>query len=436
MNKLKSIVYLQRLLYGWVFISCFLLQNVYASDNVVIQQITLDSSFGHYIKTVSDIQTPFFLDTKGHVWACEMPLIFEEPLQIPVLKDIVHIAPFIAVDSKGDVYTWGFKIKLLVPEEVDAAFDHEVSMSYSPAKKVEGLKDIVYVAYNAGHFAAIDKAGKIYHWYALNESEQIIINGKADYPQDYVKWRNSIHWDGINTMDYSTMRVIESDKEAVKVAINYRGVLALNKDGSVYGWGISSSGQEIVSNEPLSNDVTFYVDAALHVTDIALNPFHTAFISDGKAHFYGGCDLGGRDIRNGKPWTPGVLMDHVIPLENLKSFYLTNNDNEQPDTFIDVNGYAWKATPPQPSGVTVKERNLCDFWASHRKDFSKGLYETLSDEPPYKAFKEKQFEQANESCLLDKNGEVWCIDCPYNYGNFPCNRMTFQKADFNHNLIK
>jgi hypothetical protein len=429
MNKLKSIGYLQKLLYGWVLICFFLLQNVYASENVVIQQLTLDKSFGRYIKTVSDIRTPFFLDTKGHVWAYQKPLIHEEPIQLPDLNNIVHIAPFIAVDRKGDVYTWGFKIKLLVPEEVDAAFDEEVAMFYSPAKKVEGLKDIVYVAYNAGHFAAIDKTGKIYHWYALNESERTMIDGKVDYPKDYVKWRHNVHWDGINAMDYSSMYVIDSDKEAIKIAINYRGVLALNKDGSVYGWGISISGQEIISNEPLSNDVIFYVDASLHVTDIALNPFHTAFISDGKAHFYGGCDLGGRDIGNGKPWTPGVLMDHVIPQANLKSLYLTNNDNVDYDVLLDTHGSVWHVTAPTPPSVKQKERSLCDYNLQPR--------DRPYEKPPYNFFEETHFKQANECCVLDQNGSVWHIGHELNVTNYHFTTKTvLRKADFHHNLTK
>ena len=357
MNKLKPIGYIfHGLLYGLIFICLSFLQNAYATENITIEQITVDRS-----------DTPFFLDNKGNVWAYQKPLINEKLIQLSGLKNIVHLAPYVAVDRDGYVYTWGYS----VTGDKRNGFKNSIFVDYTPSIKVDGLKNIIYVAYNAGHFAAIDQFGHIFHWYASARTQE-----QNRYSSSFA-WQ-LINWDGTNEMDYSTMRMIASDKEAIKIVINFRGILALNKDGSVYGWGISPTGQEIVSNEPLSDKVDFNISESYKVTDISLNQYHSAFISEGKAHFYGGCDLGGKDYNN-RLWSGGAVMDYVMPLEHLKSLSLSVDDNKIEDVFLDEDGRLWKMFAPPPININPKDNRLCGFGHHLYNTLHKVLYRGIDN---------------------------------------------------------
>ncbi|MDD5372796.1 MAG: hypothetical protein PHO62_05160 [Sulfurimonas sp.] len=365
---------------GIIFIGIVSIQPISASDGIKIQQIAKGTDM------------PFLLDNHGHVWASNK-LLNGKFIQLPNLNNIVQLAPYAAVDRDGHVYIWGFSTGGGGPELED------IPVKYTKPKKVKELEQISYVTSNAGHFAAIDKSGHIFHWYGF--TGKFLNNNKMPLT-DYTIWRNGMS--STYDIDYPTMRAVHSDKKAIKIAINWRGILALNEDGSVYGWGISPTGQEIVSNDPISNKVEFNISESYHVTDIALNQYHTAFVSEGKIHFYGGCDLGGKNA-NRHPWSAGAIVDYIMPLEHIKNIDLVHNDNSYiEDIALGKDGSVWLMIPPPPPNLKPKDGYFCD--ASYR------IYVEFRDIPPYKKIDivSVKIKQVVPSYVLAEDGTVWSVN--------------------------
>ena len=75
----------------------FLVRSAYASNIVQIAMATQD--------------IPFLLDDEGYVWAFQKPMSYEGLIKLPILNHIKNIAPYIAVDTNGNVFTWGLNFQ-------------------------------------------------------------------------------------------------------------------------------------------------------------------------------------------------------------------------------------------------------------------------------------------------------------------------------------
>jgi len=221
----------------------------------------------HALESINYIQTSlgtsYAIDKEGTIWTWGSGInagtgdnfthISPLPLITPTAS-FKTIAPGAgiytsAVTQEGLVYSWG----------VDDPSRRKTS---SPVQ-VQGLKDIVASATGSEHFLALDKDGQVWGW-GSNSAGQLDntkvtttptyttptplpgLNGVKtvstydNYSVALKKDGTLWGWGSINESSTSSPTLLTGRQHIVSVTMNYREVIAVNTEGQVLDWDLSS----------------------------------------------------------------------------------------------------------------------------------------------------------------------------------------------------
>ena len=150
-----------------------------------------------------------------YVWANNDPTgeTSKHPVLLSGLERIVDIAPGIALDADGHVWTWGYN-------NSGQLGDGTTTNRSTPAM-VEGLEYVVAIDGSDNNRAAVTKDGSLYIWGSNN-------GGQLGTSPD-----NSAH---------STPVLMESISNVKSVRLTASSVLVLLTDGTVWSWGENDYG--------------------------------------------------------------------------------------------------------------------------------------------------------------------------------------------------
>ena len=258
---------------------------------------------------------PFLLDDRGHVWAFQKPLSFEGLMRLPNLRNIKQIAPYIALDKDGRVFTWSLDktTEMTGPDDVNAA--------YTMPAMVKGLSSITRVAYESNRFVVVKEDKTIIEWVAIPAKV------------------------GFGTAGYGNFRTIHEREGIRAIGLSTSGTVALFKDGVVLGWGLSQTGQ--TRKDAAEQRISFPVPSS--VLSVYLNNFHTAILTEsGPVILWGGCDLDGHDFNRQNTGPFGVVTGVEGPVADVVTVAMSGNDNVWPDVFLKRDGSVWAAFAPLP----------------------------------------------------------------------------------------
>jgi len=278
---------------------------------------------------------PFLLDNYGNVWAFKDLLTeWEDPIRLKNLRNIIKLAPYIAVDKDGQVFTWALNDKKSNLPVLDE--EGKTKAVYTIPKRVKGIKNATHIAYSDYHFVVVQDDRDIVEWNAIPSQNKF----------------------GLQT--YTPIRKVYSREGVKKIAITGSSIIALYNDGKILGWGLSPTGQ--TRKDAAGKQISFDVANAV---DVYLNKFHTVVLTkDGKVIYFGGCDLDGEDF-NGKPAPHWGEVKGVIGLvTDVVAVAMQDNDNWFPDVFLKKDGSVCEAYAPVPLGI---KDNDCGFMAAISK---------------------------------------------------------------------
>jgi alpha-tubulin suppressor-like RCC1 family protein len=339
---------------------------------------------------VDELGILFALDDEGHVWGARNVECSCDYIKLPNLENIKTIEPYIAVDSKGTVFTWSID-----DSKVDTVEGGISQVGFSMPKRVENLQDVTMVAHSMGQFFAVIKNQEIVRWVERRKERGFGIDG-------YGAIQKVISRDGVKGISVApgnlTRFVTESEPY---------WMVTLFEDGIVMGWGVTSSGQisEAADNQP----VTLAISKG--ATGIAMNAFHTVILTaDGRTQFWGGCDMFGRDFNGGHPWKYGNVFGVDGYVSDVVQMALAQDintgtggwgdDNNIQDVFIKRDGTVWGAYAPIPEAVPLPAYACSRY--SKQSDYRVSKQLSVS-----KAAAKQVATSKGVVFMLDSDGKLW-----------------------------
>ena len=292
----------------------------------------------------------FMLDDAGHVWGFRDPFINDmtELVQIRGLEHIKKIAPYMALDDQGQVYTWD-----LVDEQWKE--DALKRTNYTQAKvlpSINGATDIAHCIYKGANGYAVVNGNRIVTWDETFASDP----------------------SGNTVTKYGAIKEIYSGKNVLRLA-SWEGqgrilpkvtLVSLLEDGTVLGWGVNEFGQETFAGGERVELGKFP-----NAVDIAMNDRYTMVLTkEGGVLYWGGCDHHGFN-NNGKPWEWGHIKEKQGAINGVQSFAISVVGPSVFDAFLKSDGTVWLSRPPIPEDAPPdqcgryfadpSERNFFDY---------------------------------------------------------------------------
>lgn len=281
------------------------------------------------------VGVPFLLDDHGHVWAFKEPLSLKNPFRVPNLNNIKKLAPYIALNADGQIFTWSLKNSSHVTGP-----DVEINADYTIPTQVEdlsGITDVIYTGGEAtdGRFVVVKGGNQILSWtiHAAKAPPAIGVDG------------------------YGPKQVLYTGKKIKSIDATSAGIIVLFEDDTVLGLGLSETGQPRKD----AQEKQVFFGAPQPVTAVYLTTFHTIILSaDGRARFWGGCDIDGFGQSVGSKSVPAAKIGGVAGVEsvidNVKEVFPAINDNHTPDLFLKKDGSLWADFAPRPDKI---ENSFC-----------------------------------------------------------------------------
>ena len=351
--------------------------------------------------TVDEMGTPFFLDDEGHVWGYK----FLDLIKLPNLEHIKQIAPYIAVDDEGHVFTWAINDK-----EAKWLDEETLVFGYTPPKRVGELKGVTIVAHSWNHYFAVIDNQEIVRWSIVHKKRGIGV-------ENYGPIKKVISHPGIKAIAAApgtTKRIVSEPAPF--------GLVALFDDGTVMGWGISATGQVVKE----ANTPSVLLTKSPGATGIAMNTFHTVVLTaQGVPLFWGSCDLEGRGIGINQTlgqqnWTWGSVRAVAGYVNDVKVMALAQDfnewgiggwgdDNHNYDVFIKRDGTVWLAYAPVPESAQ-------DYQCG--QDRSQNDYRKAVQVPAGKAAAIQVAKGKGSIYMLDEEHKLWETDSNNVAGQF------------------
>jgi alpha-tubulin suppressor-like RCC1 family protein len=380
----------------WVIVSWLILLTTAQAANIV--QIAMDEK-----------NVPFFLDNNGHVWALNNIGDYLHLVKLPNLEHIKMIAPYIAVDSNGSVFTWSID-----DLKIDTDQGNLVVLGYTTPKKFGNISRVTSVAYSARHFVTVVDSSEILDWIEIPSGIRDNYGTKSYGPVRRISTQG-----GIKAIAAATKGETVPTGRLAFNKYSY-GLVALFDDGTVMGWGITPTGQ--VSNDGISTDaVTPSVLLAKFpdATGLAMNERRTIILqSNGKPLFWGECEVVEKDQNDNLIPKSGV---HSVEgsMTDVIGITISRNDDMFPDMFIKHDGTLWSERAPVPTSFS--------YQAACSKIPSNQYFLKHEQVPFYDVHPSVLQVVTNESftIALDENHELWVQET-----NCSCDRK-FHKVKTN-----
>jgi hypothetical protein len=276
---------------------------------------------------------PFVLDDRGHVWGFRKPLEFGEPVKLPNLEHIKKIAPYIAVDADGRVFTWSIN-----DAEVEMIEDRIDKVGYTAPQRFGDLQGVTLVAYSIRHFVAVIDNRDIVGWVGIPPPM-----GVGFGIDGYGPIRKVISRKGVKAIAATTGGKMIPVAGGIPYLKEFFGLAALFDDGAVMGWGITPTGGVAEQADTQGVLLTKVSDA----TALAMSGKYTVILAaNGTPHFWDECG-------EGFTKTPEGLLLPLSGVDGTKG-YLTDVTgmaltlNGAGAAFIKRDGTVWFALYPLP----------------------------------------------------------------------------------------
>lgn len=294
----------------------------------------------HIIEIASDEAGVLFaLDNEGYVWGARDVSNTSKFVKLPNLKNIKTIAPYIAIDVDGYVYTWAID-----HDEVETIEGILLEVGFTTPRKIKGISNATKVAHvTGGSFFAVINDTKIVKWLdILNDFQR-----EGETVEEVIETLYSRQ--GVKAIAATSDWLARPGRDN---PVRF-GLIALYEDGEVMGWGISKTGQ--ISSTPTNE--TVHLTSSPGASAVAISPFHVAVINKGIPKFWGGCDLhGGRLTGGSLPWEWGRLVGTAGYLTDVESVALAiDGDNSSLSAYLKLDGSVWLAFSPIPNDAPPHE---------------------------------------------------------------------------------
>ncbi|MES2772175.1 MAG: hypothetical protein V4623_09460 [Pseudomonadota bacterium] len=237
------------------------------------------SALAYFVDVVIDEEgTPFLLDDQGEVWAYRKPATFEGLFKLPNLKNIVKLAPFMAVDKDGQLFIWRFDEKTVFTVN----FWTEIDAVYTEPEPLVGFDHVTQItSTGAEHFVFVQNNVDIYELRAQPIPER----------------SSSTHLFNYQFLGYQPIKKIHSRSGVKSVALVGYGIAALYDDGTVLGWP-DNKDKKLV--HPLPEGTRFSFKAPAPAESIHLTSNQALLLTkQGRLAFIGGCPVMGNPFNNG-----------------------------------------------------------------------------------------------------------------------------------------
>jgi alpha-tubulin suppressor-like RCC1 family protein len=290
---------------------------------------------------------PFLLDDEGHVWGFRKPFSLEDPIKLPKLENIAKIAPYVAVDTEGQVFTWSID-----EDEMKMEYENLTEAAYTSPHKFSDLTGVTSVASSEYHFVAVINNRDIVEWSAIPTQMGFGIKG-------YTPIRKVISRNGVKAISTDSSLIIFSaaTTSTERVDTIASGVVALFDDGTVMGWRISSSGQTLIPSniseaEAINSGMrqggfeaqkNTFLTKHLDAADVAMDARHIVILrSNAVPLYWGSCEA--RKVNRGEhPFKGGELNGAEGFVHDALSVTLRKRTNVPFDIFLKKDGTIWTA---------------------------------------------------------------------------------------------
>lgn len=322
--------------------------------------------------------SPLLLDSDGHVWHLDK----DKYVRFKNLESIVKITSTMALDKIGDVYIWDEAV----------LYEYESTTStYSAPYKHPKLHDVTQIYEYDGNSIVVVKDRDIL---GFEFASKPFITSKES-TDDLIHPITAVSGEPVSLGSFDNIKKVAFDvwtnwTTGDKELEEKYSLLVLDGNGTVHGYGLSPTWQ--ASN----SDKSFKTLNIARVKDIAINRYHiVAITEDGSAHYFGGCDLFGRN--SGGVFTSGGLDDMVSTITNLATIEITAWDNVGKNLFLKNDGTVWLAHAPLPKNR--KKRECAD---DSRKD--RGIDAESLQIGKFPAI------QIGRDYVMDSKHEIWILN--------------------------
>jgi len=325
------------------------LQDPYQSLQFQLSQAEIDSLKVEQI-AVDDNGILFLLDNSGHVWGfsrrpIENSNVIYPLIRLPNLSEIKQIAPYIALDNSGNVFTWSHAsdpasppfsvpVQYMGIQNVTSIFPESLAVEV----QLDGIEDHPSIS----KYVVLVNNQDIFQ-IAIDE------NGEQQAPQKI-----------FSSNEIKSVAVSGSSKNGV-----LQTIVVLLKDGDLLSIGIPSPRRERQNENshptgtpPAVNEST--TDAIQisklgnfpSATEVSVNSAHTLLLNEaGRITYLGDCDA--VEKNNDGKWIPieGVKKMESLSTEVAKlEFHSGKHDDVFSNALIKKDGSIWLDSPPSPTG--------------------------------------------------------------------------------------
>ena len=285
----------------------------YAPYNVKIVKVA-----SYYIGG-SNFPTKYMLDEEGNLWKNQRTKGISKEFEEYKFKDIAcGTTHTIALDMDGHLWGWGSNKYYQLGNGTKNDSDSPIAIY--PTKKFESIACSSIASF------AIDKEGNLYAWGSNKFGETSFSSTTIE------SFTNSTKTNTIECQKTPTLKI--SNIEKISTNTNSNSILAIDKEGYLWGWGDNTYKQLGINNDGDTNTTNQYFDGLGNITynyektpvkineeikfkDISVGCNHSIILSEIGEVYTNGRQLNGQ-LGNGESTSGSKTFVKPIGLEDIK----------------------------------------------------------------------------------------------------------------------